>query len=86
MNNFKNHPSFRQMDEKKQQMIIMLAETIQNKSLTEALPLVMAWNERIKQENIIFTPEENSLLTDIFTSQMTPAQRKQYEFIKPFMK
>lgn len=86
MINFQNNPAFRQMDENKQKMIISLAESVQNKKLTEALPLVMAWNERMKQENISFTAEENVLLTEIFTSQMTPAQRRQYEYIKPFMK
>ena len=39
-----------------------------------------------QQENISFTPEENNLLTEIFLSQMTPAQRRQYEYMKPFMK
>ena len=86
MNNFQDHPAFRQMDENKQKMIVMLAESVQGKKLTEALPMVMAWNERMKQENISFTQEENKLLTEIFTSQMTPEQRRQYEFMKPFMK
>lgn len=86
MNNFQNHPAFQQMDEKKQKMIIMLAESLQNKKLTEALPLVMTWKERMAQENISFTAEENNLLMEIFTSQMTPAQRKQYEYMKPFIK
>lgn len=86
MNSFQNHPAFQQMEEKKQKMIIMLAESVQNKKLTEALPMVMAWKERMAQENISFTPEENDLLTEIFLSQMTPAQRRQYEYMKPFMK
>ena len=86
MNNFRNHPAFQQMDEKKQNLIITLAESLQHKKLTEALPLVMTWKQRMEQENISFTPEENALLTELFTSQMTPAQRRQYEYIKPFMK
>lgn len=86
MNNFQKHPAFLKMEEKKQKLIIALAESLQNKKLTEALPVVMAWNERIKQENISFSPEENALLTELFTAQMTPEQRRQYEFIKPFMK
>lgn len=86
MTNFQNHPAFQQMEENKQKMIISLAQSVQNKKLTEALPLVMAWKERMAQENISFTAEENNMLTEIFLSQMTPAQRRQYEYMKPFMK
>lgn len=86
MENFQNHPAFQQMDPRKQEMIVSLAESLQNKKLTEALPLVMAWKERMNQENLSFTPEENNLLMELFTSQMTPAQRRQYEYMKPFIK
>ena len=85
MNTFKNHPEYKKMDVKKQQMIELLAETLQGKKLTEALPALMSWREQMNRENISFTKEENDMLTEIFISQLTPAQKKQYEFLKPFI-
>lgn len=86
MKEFKENPNFQKMNPKKQQMIELLADTLNNKKLTEALPILMEWKEQMKQEGLSFTEEENILLTEIFTAQMTPAQRKQYEFLKPFIK
>lgn len=86
MNEFKQHPSFQKMNPKKQKMIELLVETLNDKKITEALPILMKWKEQMKQEGLSFTEEENQLLTEIFSAQMTPAQRKQYEFLKPFIK
>ena len=30
--------------------------------------------------------EENAMLTEIFTNRLSPAQKKQYEYLKPFIK
>ena len=86
MNNWKQNEAFRQMDPKKQAMIELLTETLKGKKLTEALPVLTQWKKQMQQENIVFTPEENQLLTEIFSSQLTPAQRKQFEYLSHFIK
>ena len=77
-----NHPDFQKLDPKKQKMIEQLAASLQGKKLTEALPLLTQWKRTMQQENIQFTPEENQILTAIFSAQLTPQQKKQFEFIK----
>ena len=86
MNNWKQNEAFRQMDPKKQSMVELLTETLKGKKLTEALPVLTQWKKQMQQENIVFTPEENQLLTEIFSSQLTPAQRKQFEYLSHFIK
>lgn len=86
MKEFMQNPNFQKMNPKKQHMIALLVEALDHKKLTEALPILMEWKEQLKQEGLSFTEEENQLLTEIFTAQMTPAQKKQYEFLKPFIK
>lgn len=86
MKEFKQNPSFQKMDPKKQQMIELLVDTLNHKKITEALPILMNWREQMKQEGLSFTEEENMLLAEIFSSQMTPAQKKQFEYLKPFIK
>lgn len=85
MNQFKNNQDFQQIDSNKQQMIELLAQSLQGKQLTEALPIIMNWKKEMAQKNLSFTPDENTLLTSILTQQMTPDQKKQYEVLQMMM-
>ena len=82
MESWKQNEAFRSMDPQKQNMIEQLAASLQGKKLTEALPLLTRWKRAMQQEKIQFTPEENQILTEIFSAQLTPQQKKQFEFIK----
>ena len=82
MESWKQNEAFRSMDPQKQNMIEQLAASLQGKKPTEALPLLTRWKRTRQQENIQFTPEENQILTAIFSAQLTPQQKKQFEFIK----
>lgn len=86
MNDIRQNPAFQQMDSKKQQMLELLMSSLSGKQLNEVLPIVTNWKNKMNQEGLSFTPEENMLLTEIFTAQMSPAQKQQYELIKQFMK
>lgn len=86
MEDLKNNPAFQQMNPQKQEMLELLIQSLQNKKLTEALPVVMNWNKQMEQKKLSFTPKENELLTAILSAQMSPAQKKQYELIKTMMK
>lgn len=86
MNNWKQHSAFQQMDQKKQSMIELLTATLEGKKITEALPVLTEWKKQMQRENIVFTQEENQLLTEIFSSQLTPAQRQQFEYLRHFIK
>ena len=82
MESWQQNEAYRSMDPQKQNMIEQLAASLHGKKLTEALPLLTRWKRTMQQENIQFTPEENQILTDIFSAQLTPQQKKQFEFIK----
>lgn len=86
MEDLKQNPAFQQMDAQKQQMIELLIQSLQDKKLTEALPVIMNWNKQMEQKKLSFSPEENALLTAILSAQMTPAQKKQYELLKTMIK
>ena len=86
MEDIRQNSAFQKMDTQKQQMIMLLIQSLQNKNLTQALPVIMNWNKQMQQKKISFTSEENALLTAILSAQMTPAQRKQYETIQAMMK
>ena len=82
---WQNNEKFRSLDPKKQEMILQLTGHLQGHTITEALPALMEWKTQIDRENIRFTAEENELLTELFTENLSPSGQKQYEFIKPFL-
>lgn len=84
--NWQNHEAFQNLQPEKQTMILLLTESLQNKKLTEALPVLMQWKQQMTAQNISFTPEENEILTQIFIENLSPAGRQQYEYLKPFIK
>lgn len=86
MEDIRQNSAFQQMDTQKQQMIMLLIQSLQNKNLNQALPVIMNWNKQMQQEKISFTSDENALLTAILSAQMTPGQRKQYELLQTMMK
>lgn len=86
MDSIKNNKAFLQMEPRKQEMVLLLIDSLNNKKLTEALPVLMQFREKMTQEGISFTEEENAMLTEIFINRLSPAQKKQYEYLKPFIK
>ena len=82
METWQQNEAFRRMDPQKQKMIEQLANSLQGKKLTEALPLLTSWKNEMSRQNISFTPEENQILTEIFSAQLTPQQKRQFELLK----
>ena len=86
MENWRNSPAFLGMDEIKRQKVEELFNLLNGKNINDALPVVTSWNMQLKQENISFTSQENELLSQLFLAELSPAQMKQFEFLKSFMK
>ena len=83
--NWQNNEAFQQLHPKKQKMVLLLAESLQNKQITEALPIILQWKQQMAAENISFTPREQEILTNVFMENLSPAGRQQYEYLKSFM-
>lgn len=85
MEQFKQNPAYQQMEPQKQKMIEELMRSLYGKQLSEVIPIISNWKNKMREQGLTFTETENTLLTDIFMAQMTPAQKKQYELLKNFM-
>ena len=85
MNNWRRNEAFNKMDIRKQKMIEILFNSINGKELKDALPILVNWKTKLKDEGITFTKEENDILMDIFISELSPAQRRQFEMLKPLL-
>lgn len=85
MNDWKQNEAFKKMDIKKQQMIEKLSNSLKGKQLPEAINIVTDWKAQLKKDNISFSKQEEQILTEIFLQELSPAQKKQYEMLKPLM-
>ena len=85
MEKLETNREFQCMNEEKKRMVLLLKDTLTGKKLTEALPVLVEWKASMQKKGIVFTEQEKELLARLFTEQMTPAQKKQYEFLKPFL-
>ncbi|SHO51233.1 hypothetical protein [Anaerocolumna xylanovorans] len=88
MNNFSwmNHPAMKNIDARKLAILVELANEAEGKSQDKVLPLLMTANAKLKSMNLTFTKEENDLLVDILTKDMSPADRQKVEMIKKMAK
>ena len=46
MDSIKNNKAFLQMEPRKQEMVLLLIDSLNNKKLTEALPVLMQFREK----------------------------------------
>lgn len=84
MNNFTwmNHPAMKNIDARKLTILMELANEAEGKSQDKLVPLLIKANAKLKSMNLNFTKEENDLLVDILTKDMSPAEKQKVEMIK----
>lgn len=85
MSNWRRNKEFNSMDLHKQKMIEQLFNSLNGKELKDALPILVNWKKQLKEKGITFSKEENDTLMDIFISELSPSQRKQFELLKPLL-
>jgi hypothetical protein len=82
----KQNEDFQKISPEKQRMIELLAASLEGQKLTDALPILTRWKKQMQQEHITLTPEEDKIITDILSEQLTPAQKKQFHYLKQILR
>lgn len=72
-----NHPSIKDMDPKKKEILILLIQNTKGKSLTQSLPLIMAAIKELQNHNLSFSETEQNLLFDILSQDLSPQEKAQ---------
>jgi len=87
MDSIKNNKAFLQMEPRKQEMVLLLIDSLNNKKLTEALPVLMQFREKNDAGRHFFYrrrkchADRNFLQTGFLLHK-----KMQYEYLKPFIK
>lgn len=74
-NEWLNHPSFIGMDPKKKEILTLLIQNTKGKSLTQALPLIMATRQELSKHNLSFDEQEQNLLFDVLSQDLSPQEK-----------
>lgn len=80
-----NHPAMKNMDARKMKVIVTLLNEVEGQSIEASLPAIMRANQDLKQMGLSFTPQEMTVLMDLITKDMTPAQKQKVEMLKTMM-
>lgn len=84
--NWMNHPAMKNIDARKLAVLVELANEAEGKSPDKIMPLMLKANAKLKSTNLNFSKEENDLLIDILTQDMSPADKQKVEMIKKMSK
>lgn len=84
-NSWLNNPKLRNVDPRKLAILKELMKQAEGKSMEQLIPLLIAANKRLAQQNMTFTKEESELMLEALTRNMSPKERAQFEMIKKIM-
>ncbi|HHU73391.1 MAG TPA: hypothetical protein GXZ28_02040 [Clostridiales bacterium] len=79
------HNKSRNIDPRKIAILMELVKEAEGKPMEQLLPLIMSTNKKLQDQNLTFTKDENEMMIDILTRNMTGKQKKQFEMIKAMM-
>lgn len=77
-----NNPAMKNIDPRKLAILIDLANEADGVTTDKALPLLIKTNAKMKALGLTFTPDETSLIVEILTKDMSPADKQKVEMIK----
>lgn len=80
-----NHPALKNIDPRKQAILVELVNESEGKPLDKSLPCLMRASTKLKAQNLSFTPEESNLMIEILSKDMTPQDKMKLEAMKKMM-
>lgn len=77
-----DHPALEDINPKKLVILTKLVEDAKGKPLEKCIPLLMNTNKSLKSNNLSFTKDENNLIVELLTKDMSSADKKKFEMLK----
>lgn len=77
-----NHPAMEHIDPRKLAILVDLANEAEGKPLTQSLPFIMNANTKLRAQNLSFSKEENELLVEVLSKDMSPQDKMKLDMMK----
>ncbi len=74
------------MNPKKAALLNNFAAMAKNKTNDDMLPLLLAFSNKAKKENISFTPEETNLVIEMLKKDLKPDEQKKLDVFLQMLK
>jgi hypothetical protein len=84
-NHWTNNPKLRNIDPRKMAILLDLMRQAEGKPMEQMLPILMAANKRLQQQNMTFTKDETDVMLEVLTKNMSPKEKAQFEMVRKFM-
>ena len=79
-----SHPAVKDIEPEKLAFLISFAEGANNKTPEKILPLLMQANNQMKSQNLNFSKNEQELLLEVLTEDMSPSDKQKVKMIQSF--
>ncbi len=80
-----NHPKLKNLDPRKLAIFLELIKEAEGKPMDKLIPLLMNTNKRLREQNLTFNKDESDILMEIFTKNMSPKEKAQFEMLRKMM-
>ena len=77
---------FKNIHPEKAQVTLELEEKANGKDMKSLVPLIMEAMQKLKAHNLSFSQQEVSVLLEIMTKDMSPAEKQKVEMMKRVVK
>lgn len=74
--NWLDRKEFANMDPLKKKILSDFILSAENKSIPQAIPLLMRTKEEFKKNHLVFTEEESALIFEILSIRLKPEERE----------
>ena len=80
-----NHPAMKHIDARKMKVIVNLLNAVEGQPMEASIPAIMQANQELSRQGLAFTPEEQSLIMDIISQDLPPAEKSKFDMVKNFI-
>ena len=91
LNVLTNHPIYQKMQPEKQKLLQECIRLTGGNSQSEGvnfdkmLPIMLAMHTKMQKQGLSFTAEERTVLIDVLSAELSPAERARMEMMKKMM-
>lgn len=80
-----NHPAMENIDPRKLAILVELSNEAHGKPLEQSLPYIMNAKAKLNAQNLVFSNEENELLVEVLSKDMSQQDKNKLDMIKKMM-
>ena len=80
-----NNPALKNIDPRKLAVLIEIMNESDGRTLEKSLPVLMNANNKLKEHNLSFTPEETTIIFEILTMNMPAEEKLKIQGLKKLM-